>query len=139
MKTKSSSLIINVLTVAIFCLLAPAAFSFPFTDAFNYPVGNLGGNADTEGSIWAKCGPTNTTPDVQVTNIIMTYPGLSCPGTNSVSFFSGADGPTNGDGFSERIALAPLMETLTTNTNTMAVTTNYSVYVLTNGTMYYSF
>ena len=128
MKTNLLSRIFGILAVFAACFLSGAALSFPITDAFNYPIGDLGGNTNIEGNPWTPMG-TNTAglADVVVTNFTLTYPGLLCPATNSV-YFGGLSG------YTERVAIAPAV--ISTNASNV-VSTN--VFALRNGTIYYSY
>jgi hypothetical protein len=94
----------------------------------NYPIGNLVSNLNVEGNFWTPMGTNNNTGtiDVTVTNYTLTYPGLVCPGTNSVQF--------GGLGYTERIAIAPGV--VSTNTNSVVVT---NAFALTSGKIYYSY
>ena len=119
---KNNSLIqtLGCVVLAGFCLVAQRASALPFIDTMNgYALGKLAGQVNPEANVWASTG-TNATgvADITVTNIPLQYPGLECPGTNSF-YFGG------GSGYTDRVGVHPL-----TGTN---------VFVVSSGTIYYSF
>ncbi len=132
---------------------AQKASCLPFWDAAtNYgtvPPGgfiNLGGNdtlngpynpiglINPEGNPWCRVF-TNTSPDVQIVNYPLSYPGLECSASNAFLF-----GFTGGNtGFSERIAINPPMLAGPTFTGVNSGYTISNAYLMNSGTIYYSF
>jgi hypothetical protein len=108
------------LIACILCVAAPMLEALPFAETFNNdPAGNLGGQLNAEGNPWTPMGTNGTTgtADVTVTNFNLAYPGLECPGTNSVLF--------GYLGYTERVAINPPVGT--------------NAFGTTGGTIYYSY
>jgi hypothetical protein len=122
--------------VVSLAFVAQKASCLPFWDSANYPINaNLSGLTNVEGNVWAPCVLGGQIQDVQVVSEPLTYPGLECSASNAFSF-----GDTGSSGITERIPIHPPIygeNTLYTNATGGYVITN--AYIMTNGTIYYSF